>query len=72
MKSQSLQELVKKIFGDEGTRAQFESNPESVMVKFDLTESERKAVMSTYSTMGIVTSDSPQMEAAVKPNVTWF
>ena len=42
MKSQSLQGLVKKIFADEKTKAQFLKNPESVLSKFGLTDQEKK------------------------------
>jgi hypothetical protein len=45
MKSQALQGLVKKIFGDEKTKAQFLKDPDSVLVQFNLTEDEKKAVM---------------------------
>ena len=45
MKSQSLKELIKTIFGDEKTRLQFESNPDSVLNQFNLTEQEKKAVL---------------------------
>ena len=43
MKSQALQELVKKIFGDEKTKSEFMSNPDSVLSQFALSEQEKKA-----------------------------
>ena len=72
MKSQALQELVKKIFSDEKTRKQFMSDPDSVLSQFSLTEQEKKAVMSTYTSLGVVTSDSPQLAAVIDPNGTWL
>ena len=42
MKSQALQELVKKIFGDEKTKLQFMSDPDSILSQFTLTEQEKK------------------------------
>ena len=72
MKSQSLQELVKKIFGDEKTKSQFMANPDSVLSKFTLTEQEKKAVLNIHAKLGLVTSDSGQLEAAVGPTVNWF
>jgi hypothetical protein len=72
MKSQALQELVKKIFSDEKTKQQFMSNPESVLSKYSLTEQEKRAVLSAHTKIGLVTSDSPQLEAAIKPNITWW
>lgn len=72
MKSQALQALVKKIFGDEQTRLQFKANPDSVLSQFALTEQEKKAVLNTHAKLGLVTSDSPQLEAAINPTSIWF
>ena len=71
MKSQSLQELVKKIFGDEKTKSQFISNPDSVLSQFDLTEQEKRAVLNIHAKLGLVTSDSQQLEAALDPMWVW-
>ena len=72
MKSQALQELVKKIFGDEKTKSEFMSNPESVLAQFALTEQEKKAVLNTHAKLGLVTSDSQQLEAAIAPTINWY
>ncbi len=72
MKSQPVKQLVRKIFSDEKTKQQFLSNPEMVLSQFPLSEQEKRAVLSVHSKMGLVTSDTPQMEAAIKPNITWF
>ena len=72
MKSQALQELVKKIFGDEKTKAEFMSNPDSVLAQFTLTEQEKKAVLNTHAKLGLVTADSQQLEAALDPLDFWF
>ena len=71
MKSQSLQELVKKIFGNEKTKSQFMANPDSVLSQFDLTEQEKKAVLNIHAKLGLVTSDSQQLEAALNPTWEW-
>lgn len=71
MKSQVLQELVKKIFGDEKIRLQFEADPDSVLSQYSLTEPEKKAVLNMHARLGLVTSDSPQLEAAIKPTMWW-
>ena len=71
MKSQAVQELVKKIFGDEKTKLQFTSDPDSVLSKFALTEEEKKAVLNTHAKLGMVTSDSQQLEAAINPTINW-
>lgn len=65
MKSQALQELVKKIFGDEKTKSEFMSNPDSILAQFNLTETEKKAVLNTHARLGLVTSDSQQLEAVL-------
>jgi hypothetical protein len=71
MKSQAVQDLIKKIFSDERTKAQFMSNPQSVLAQFSLTEQEKKAVLNTHAKLGLVTSDSQQLEAALGPTVIW-
>ena len=71
MKSQALQELVKKIFGDEKTRLQFMSDPDRILSQFALTEQEKKAVLNTYAKQGLVNADSPQLEAAIEPTGFW-
>ena len=72
MKSQTLQELVKKIFGDEKTRLEFESNPDQVLARFNLTEQERKAVLTTHAKVGLATSNSPALEAALTATDSWY
>ena len=71
MKSQALQELVKKIFGDEKIKLQFMSDPDSVLAQFALTEQEKKAVLNMHARLGLVTSDSQQLEAALDPTMFW-
>ena len=71
MKSQALQEMIKKVFSDERTKLQFMSNPDSVLAQFKLTEQEKKAVLNTHAKLGLVTADSQQLEAALDPTVIW-
>jgi hypothetical protein len=71
MKSGSLQKLVRKIYGDEKTRAEFLSDPESILSRFKLTEGDKKAVLQSYYKLGLVSSDSDQLEAAIKPTSWW-
>ena len=72
MKSQALQEMVKRIFRDEESKAQFISNPKSIMAEFKLTEQEKRAVLNTHAKLGLVTGDSQQLEAALKPTFNWL
>lgn len=71
MKSQALQEMIKKIFSDEKTKLQFISNPESVIAQFNLTEQEKKAVLNTHARLGLATADSQQLEAVLEPLTIW-
>ncbi len=71
MKSNALQEMVSKIFSDEATKSQFIADPDSIISKYELTEQERKAVLSTHAKLGLVTGDSPQLAAALKPTWVW-
>ncbi len=52
MKSQALQDLVKRIFSDETAKSQFMTDPQSVISQFDLTEAEKRAVLSTHAKLG--------------------
>lgn len=72
MKSQALQELVRKIFGDERMKQQFISNPDAFLSKFDLTEQEKKAMLTTHAKLGLVNADSPQLEAVIEADYSWF
>ena len=72
MKSQSLQELVKKIFGDEKTQQQFQKDPEIVLSRFNLTEQEKKAVLKTQARLGLVTTGSAQLEATLIARDGWY
>jgi hypothetical protein len=72
METNALRELVKKIFGDEDTKAQFMENPDSVLSQFALTEQEKKAVLSTYFKVGLVTGTSPQLDAIIEPFGLWI
>ena len=72
MKSQALQQLIKKVFADEKAKGEFMANPNSVMSRYDLNEDEKKAVLSIHSRLGLVGSDSMQLEAAIDPNIVWI
>ncbi len=65
MKSQALQELVKKIFGDEKTKQEFQKDPDSVLARCNLTEQEKKAVLKTHARLGLVATGSEQLEATL-------
>ena len=71
METNALRELVKKIFSDENTKAQFIENPDSVLSQFDLTDEEKGAVLKTYAKLGLVTAGSPQLEETFDPLGMW-
>ena len=71
MKSQALQELVKKIFGDEKTKQEFQKDPDSVLTRYNLTEQEKKAVLKTHARLGMVAAGSEQLEATLDANNGW-
>jgi hypothetical protein len=71
MKSQTLQDMVKKIFGDEKTKAEFVSNPESVISQYSLTEQEKKAVLNTSFRFGLVSSGSTELAATMERSSAW-
>jgi hypothetical protein len=67
----ALQDLVKKIFSDETTKAQFMKNPDSVLSQYALTEEEKRAVRSTHSSFGLVSGDSAHMAAVMDRSSNW-
>ena len=71
MKSQALQELVKKIFSDEKTKQEFQKDPNSVLAQYNLSEPEKRAVLNTHAKLGLITTGSSQLEAVLKPTVDW-
>jgi hypothetical protein len=72
MASQAVQELVKKIFGDDRTKLQFISDPESFLSQSGLTEQEKRAMMDTHTELGLVESNSGQLKASIGPMSGWF
>ena len=71
METKALQELVKKVFGDEKTKAEFMSDPHNVMSRFSLTEEEKKAVLVTHAKLGLVTAGSVQLDETIGPLSLW-
>jgi hypothetical protein len=72
MKSLALQELVKKIFSNENTKKEFLADPESVISQYKLSKQEKAAVLSTHAKLGIVDTNSQQIEIGVGPFTTWI
>ena len=68
----ALQDFVKKVFGDEQTKQQFMADPQSVISQFALSAREKAAVLKTHAGFGMVTSATPQMEAALRANDGWM
>ena len=75
MKSQALQDLVKRIFSDEKTKRQFMSNPEGVLAQFNLTEQEKKAVAAYYASVSFMDTQVGKvlntLNLSYLRNMTW-
>jgi hypothetical protein len=71
MRKATLQELVHKIFSSEETRTRFLSNPDNVIAEFDLSETEKKAVLATHTRLGLA-GNSNQMSDLATPLTYWF
>lgn len=67
----ALNNLVKKIFSNEATKAEFRCNPEAFISKFSLSETEKKAVLASYARTGLVTADGIQLQSSVGPMGAW-
>ena len=72
MKSKSLQEMVKSIFCDETTKAEFLANPDGVMNRYNLTDNERTAVLNTSAKLGLATSNSTTLAASIQTGLLWY
>ncbi len=72
MKSAGLQEMVRKIFSSEETKSQFVSDPNSIISRFELSETEKKAVFATHAKLGLVTGNSATLNATAGPLSWWF
>ena len=67
-----LADLVKKIFGDEKTRQEFQADPETFVSKLELTATEKKAVLSLQAKTGLVTADGVSLQSSVGPMAGWM
>lgn len=72
MKPEGLSEFVKKVLADEKTRQQFESDPQSVLSNFSLTEEETRAVMSRQHKLGVAGAGSQELDGPIVPAGYWF
>jgi|WetSurMetagenome_2_1015567.scaffolds.fasta_scaffold134225_2 hypothetical protein len=72
MASKSVQELVKKLFSEEETRAQFEKDPESILARFSLSDKDKRSMLATYKRIGLANKGSTSMEATIEPLIFWL
>jgi hypothetical protein len=72
MKSQALQEMVKKIFSDETTKKEFMANPNSVISRYNLSEHEKTAVLNTSARFGLATSNSATSATGIQSSIYWM
>ncbi|APV44152.1 hypothetical protein Dform_00804 [Dehalogenimonas formicexedens] len=67
-----LAELVKKIFSSEETKKEFQADPEKFISAMNLTETEKRAVLSLQAKTGLVTADGVSLQSSVGPMAGWF
>ena len=72
MKSNALSQFVQKLFSDEETKKQFIADPESIMAGFELTETERKAILSKHAMMELSVPGSGSSNVAYGPMAAWI
>ena len=72
METTALQQLVKKVFSDENTRAEFEKDPEKIIPRFGLTELERNALLTTHTKLGLITAGAPKLGETTGPIGVWL
>jgi len=67
MGSRSLAEMVKQVFCNEDLKAQFVSNPNSVIAKFNLSRQEKEVVLGAHGSLG----NSPEAVMMIDPMIMW-
>ena len=67
----AMKNLVKRIFSDEATKAQFMADPDKVMSEFKLSAEERKAMTTTFAHLGTDSSGSGNLAAVIQPMDSW-
>jgi hypothetical protein len=72
MKSETLKKFISDIFNDETKKSEFIENPQRAMSGYGLSNQERKALMNVHDKVGLVSSDSAALEAALKPTIEWW
>jgi len=72
MQSQGLQAMIKHIFSDVETKNRFLSNPDGVIGQYQLSEQEKKAVLSTTFKLGLVSGNSAQLTAVLNNTIEWL
>jgi len=72
MASQALQEVVKRIFSDESTKAKFLANPNEVLSHFRLKADEKRAILATHAKLGLVSGNSAALQADIGPLMWWM
>lgn len=68
MGSRSLSEMVKQVFGNEDMKAQFISDPNSVVAKFQLSKHEKEALFEAHASLKAGSSDVALM---MEPMAMW-
>ena len=72
MKNSGLKAMTTLIFSDSKVRAEFKSNPEKVADRFNLSKSERKAVITFQTHMGIVSGNSIALSNEIGAFDSWI
>ncbi len=67
----AMKELVKRIFSDEATKAQFMAEPDKMMSEYKLSAEERKAMTTTFAHLGTDSSGAATLKSVVAPMDQW-
>lgn len=71
MSVKGVQQFIKKVFSDEGLKAQFLSKPDEALSGFDLTEEEKDAILRARPRLAL-TTDQGQIESEIEPLAWWI
>ena len=72
MSLEAVKALVKRAFEDGEFKGRLSSEPERALSQFDLSAEEKEAIGRVHGQLGLVTGNSGELAAVLKPVVDWL
>jgi hypothetical protein len=72
MNSKGLSNMTELLFKDAQLRAEFQSDPKAIIARFNLSQTESRAVLSCHKRLGLVSSNSAVLTADIGALDSWI